>query len=160
MGKYFEALNLTECNDALMGWFIIQSEPRGGWLPEWWHFICAGGSVHTRTHTHWLPQSSSLNVHMWVIFVNYHRNKDGKDQILQKWHGTACAPCLCDTAWMKCCLLWREQLSGCHLNQHGITGAVMGVWKQEVGLLESRHPPCLRPLMLQCGSLLAGLSIC
>lgn len=30
-------------------------------------------------------------------------------------------------------------------NQRGITAVVMGVWKQEVGLLESRHAPCLWP---------------
>lgn len=66
MGKYFEVLNLTECNDALMGWFIIQSCPRGCWLLEWWHCICAGARVNT--HAHILSHSSPLAVHMWVIF--------------------------------------------------------------------------------------------
>lgn len=73
MGKYFEALNLTECNDALMGWFIIQSCPHGCWLLEWWHCICAGGRVNTRAHILSQP-SPPLAVHTRAIFVNYHWN--------------------------------------------------------------------------------------
>lgn len=74
MGKYFEVLNLTECNDALMGWFIIQSCSHGCWLLEWWHCICAGGRVNT--HAHILSRRPSLCACeiFYFFFVNYHWN--------------------------------------------------------------------------------------
>lgn len=67
MGKYFEALNLTECNDALMG--VIYYSIRLSWrlitgVMALYMQEYSRTNMHTHTHTHLLIQSSPLNVHM------------------------------------------------------------------------------------------------
>lgn len=100
-------------------------------------YMCRWEHEHTHTCTDTLTQSSPLSVHMRVIFVNYHRNKNGRDQILQKWLGTACTPRLCDTARMKCCLrtsslaavIWVES-AWCYWHGNGVLetgGGIVGI---------------------------------
>lgn len=47
---------------------------------------------NTRTHTHTFTLSSPLCVPIWVIFVNYHKNKDGRKRNLTEV--VCCSMCL------------------------------------------------------------------
>lgn len=88
MGKYFEALNLTECNDALMGviYYSIRLAQRliAGVMAA---RMCMGTFAYkARMHAHKLRPSlsSPCSAHMRVILANYHKNENRREQISQK----------------------------------------------------------------------------
>lgn len=80
MRKYFQLLNLTECNDALMGYNLLFNQ--ACIETDYWSdgtvyvYIC----THTNTYTHseGLNYSSSPQCHQCqngivFFFVNYHK---------------------------------------------------------------------------------------